>query len=288
MVSGLKHQYTLMSDRVFDRFRRLIYGQCGIYLSEAKKTMLSARLRKRLNSLRMEHFEQYYKYVSNAKDGAIELVHMLDVVSTNKTDFFREPKHFDFLAEETLPNMVRSGKWRPGRRLNIWSAGCSSGEESYTIAMLLADYKSGNRTGDFSVLGTDISTRVLEKGEKGIYSEMVTEPIPTILKRRYLMYGNGTQKGFCRIVPELRSKVRFQRLNLNEGNDFGIKTKMDIIFCRNVIIYFDRETQKRLFEKFYRQITPGGYLFIGHSETLHGINDRFKAVAVSTYRRPGD
>ena len=286
MNDNLVNHDTCMSDRDFSRFRELIYEQCGINLSKAKKTMLTARLRKRLRSLNMDTFGHYYDYVSSVKGRTHEMVQMLDVVSTNKTDFFREPKHFESLTKEILPSIVRSGRWSPGRRLNVWSAGCSSGEEPYTIAMLLADFMSRNRAGDFSILATDISTRVLEKAKKGIYPEAVADPIPTILKRRYLMRGTGTQQGFCRIVPELRSRIRFQRLNLNNGKDFGMKTRMDIIFCRNVIIYFDRETQKRLFKKFYEQILPGGYIFIGHSETLHGINDRFKAIAVATYKKP--
>lgn len=281
------NQHTAMSDQDFRRFRELIYEQCGINLVPAKKTMLTARLRKRLRSLSMDSFGQYYDYVSGEKGRIRELVHMLDAVSTNKTDFFREPKHFDYLMKEALPSMVRSGGWRPGRKLNVWSAGCSSGEEPYTIAMVLAEFVSRNRAGDFSVLATDLSTRVLDTAEKGIYPEGATEPVPPVLKRSCLMWGNGSRKGFCRVVPELRNRVRFQRINLNNGRDFGIKTRMDIIFCRNVIIYFDRETQKTLFKKFYAQIVPGGYLFIGHSETLHGINERFKSVAVATYRKPG-
>lgn len=282
MQSTLGEQYALMSDREFRRFSDLIFGQCGIHLPKAKKTMLSGRLRKRLNHLKMS-FKQYYDYVSDNKEGSDELRNMLDAVSTNKTDFFREAKHFDFLTEDLLPLMLRTGKWLPGKRLNVWSAGCSSGEEPYTIAMVLADFASRHRTGDFSVLGTDISTRVLEKAEKGIYPESVIGPIPVNLKQHCLMKGSGPQKGFYRIVPELRSKVKFQRLNLNDKADFGMNTRMDIIFCRNVIIYFNRETQKKLFKKFYNQILPGGYLFIGHSESLHGINDEFKSVAVATY-----
>ncbi len=279
-------QKTAMSDRDFRRFRELIYEQCGINLVPAKKTMLTSRLRKRLRALNMESFGQYFDHVSSLKGKTGELVHMLDAVSTNKTDFFRESKHFDYLMKEALPRMVRSGYWRPGRRLNIWSAGCSSGEEPYTITMVLADFVSGKRAWDFSVLATDISTRVLEKAKKGIYPEDATEPVPPPLKRRYMMRGNGSQKGLCRVVPELRNHLQFRRINLNDGRNFGIRTRMDIIFCRNVIIYFDRETQKKLFEKFYAQIVPGGYLFIGHSETLHGINDRFKSVAVATYIKP--
>lgn len=288
MESNLENYYSIMSDLYFNRFRDMIYGHCGIYLSKAKKIMLSARLRKRLRQLKIDSFEQYYDYVCSAKEGPDEMIHLLNVVSTNKTEFFRESKHFDFMTEELLPEMVRSGAWRQGKRLNIWSAGCSSGEEPYTIAMILMEFMSRNNTGDFSILATDISTNVLEKGIKGIYSDLVLESIPTMLRRRYLMKGNGPRKGFCRFVPELRNRIRFQRLNLNNGKNFGIRTKMDIIFCRNVIIYFNRETQKKLFENFFSQILPGGYLFIGHSETLHGINDQFKAMGIATYRRPGD
>ncbi len=283
-----KHNLS-MSDSNFRRFRELIYEQCGINLTSAKKTMLAARLRKRLHSLNMGSFRKYYDYISSVKGRNDELVHMLDAVSTNKTDFFRESKHFDCLTREVLPCMIQSGSWRPGKRcLNVWSAGCSSGEEPYTIAMALAEFFSKNSGGDFSILASDISSRVLETARKGIYSEGATEAVPFELKRKYMMRGKGGQKGLCRIVPELCNRIRFQRINLNTGRNFGINARMDIIFCRNVIIYFDRETQKQLFEKFYTQLVPGGYLFIGHSETLHGINDRFKAVTVATYRKPGE
>jgi chemotaxis protein methyltransferase CheR len=286
LIENSVNQHTVMPDRDFHRFRDLIYEQCGINLTGAKKTMLTSRLRKRLRTLGMDSFGQYYDYISSVKGGSAELVQMLDAVSTNKTDFFREPRHFDYLMKEALPRMVRLGLWMPGRRLNAWSAGCSSGEEPYTIAMVLTDFASRNRTGDFSVLASDISTRVLEIAAKGIYPEGATEPVPSDLKRRYIMRGKGSRKGFCRVVPELRNRLQFRRINLNGGRHFGIRTRMDIIFCRNVIIYFDRETQKKLFEKFYAQLVPGGYLFIGHSETLHGINDRFTAVAVATYKKP--
>lgn len=276
-----------MPDRDFRRFRDLIYEECGINLVTAKKTMLACRLRKRLRALGMDSFGQYYEYVSSEKGRICERVHMLDAVSTNKTDFFRESKHFDFLMKEALPTLMHSGRWRPGKRITIWSAGCSSGEEPYTIAMVLADFASKNRTGEFSVLASDISTRVLEIAQKGIYPESAIEPVPPALKRSYLMRGKGSKKGFFRVVPELRDHVQFQYVNLNKGRDFGLRTPMDMIFCRNVIIYFDRETQRTLFEKFYAQLVPGGYLFIGHSETLQGINDRFEAVASACYRKPG-
>lgn len=275
-----------MSDSDFRRFREMVYRECGINIVLAKKTMLAGRLRKRLRELGIDSFGKYYEYVSGEGGRAGEIVRMLDVVSTNKTDFFREPGHFDTLANKVLPALVRSGKWHPGRRLNIWSAGCSSGQEPYTIAMVTAEFVSRNRTGDFSVLATDISTRVLEAARKGIYPSSAMEPVPPALKRKYTMYGKGNLDGFSRIVPELRKHVQFQRLNLNGGRNFGIRTRMDIIFCRNVIIYFDRETQRTLFQKFYDQLEPGGALFIGHSETLNGINDRFKTTGSATYMKP--
>lgn len=285
MFTNSPNYHCDMSDRDFRRFRDLIYEECKIKLIPAKKTMLTSRLRKRLRALNMDSFGQYYDYVSIVKDHADELVHMLDAVSTNKTDFFREPKHFNYLIKEALPGMVRCGRWKPGRMLNVWSAGCSSGEEPYTIAMVLAQFAAWNQTGDFSILATDISTRVLDIAAKGIYPQSATEPVPPALKHRYMMRGKGSRKGSCRVVPELRHRVQFRRVNLNKGKDFGIRIQMDIIFCRNVIIYFDRETQKRLFEKIYTQLVPGGYLFIGHSETLNGINDRFESMAVATYKK---
>jgi len=277
---------TDMSEHDFRRFRDLIYEECGINLAPAKKSMLTCRLRKRLQALGMDSFWKYYKYVSSGEGRTSELIHMLDAVSTNKTAFFREPKHFDFLMKEALPILMRSGSWRPGKRINVWSAGCSSGEEPYTIAMVLADFASRNRAGDFSILASDISTRMLEVAQKGIYPESTIEPVPSALKRSYLMRGKGPWEGFYRVVPELRNRVQFRRINLNKGRNFGLRTPMHIIFCRNVIIYFDRETQIALFEKFHSQLVPGGYLFIGHSETLRGIRDRFEAVSVAIYRKP--
>ncbi|MBU4053063.1 MAG: protein-glutamate O-methyltransferase [Proteobacteria bacterium] len=275
----------MMSDFDFNRFRVFIYETCGINLTPVKKTMLTARLRKRLHSLQMDSFAQYFKHVSHPSNQNGELVHMVDAVSTNKTDFFRESAHFDFLKNEALPRLIESGEWGPGRKLNLWSAGCSSGEEPYTLAMVIAGYIGNGNPLDFSITASDISTHVLDIAAKGIYPESVLNPVPETLKRKYMMRGTGSRKGFCRFTPEIRSKVQFQRINLIEPGNFPFKTPMDIIFCRNVIIYFDRVTQTKLFDKFYRCLAPEGYLFIGHSETLHGISDSFYSVAGSTYMK---
>jgi chemotaxis protein methyltransferase CheR len=275
----------VMSDGDFRRFRDFIYDQCGINLMPKKKLMLTGRLSKRLRELGMSSFTEYFDYVTSSRGRSEELLRMINVVSTNKTDFFREPKHFDFLMSQALPHFVRSGQASSHKRLNVWSAGCSSGEEPYTLAMVLSEFFRTTGMGGFSIYATDISTRVLAIAQKGIYPESTVEPVSRQLKQKYLMKGKGSQEGFCRIVPELRKYVRFQRLNLIEGRHFGLRTKMDIIFCRNVVIYFDRNTQIQLFEKFYDQLKPGGYLFIGHSETLHGINDQFVPVGVAVYKK---
>ena len=287
-----------MSDRLFKRFSEFIYKECGIKLPPAKKTMLTVRLSRRLRALGMNSFGQYYDYVCSPESRSGERVRMIDAVSTNKTEFFREPAHFDFLGRQALPDLVGSMHNGSRKKLNVWSAGCSSGEEPYTLAMVLseffterqnkaqADAKSLTRPLDqFSILATDISTQVLETAKNAIYPKRIVEPVPTMMKQRYLMRGKGAQSGFYRVVPELRSRITFQRLNFNK--DFNLGELMDVIFCRNVIIYFDRQTQIKLFEKFYNQLVPGGYLFIGHSESLHGINDRFRLVANTTYRKTG-
>ena len=283
---SLRQKNPSMSEHNFRRFSSLIYEECGVNISSAKKTMLTSRLMKRLRLHDTTSFSEYYDYVTSRQGRSKELVHMINVVTTNKTDFFREPKHLDFLLKNCLPDLYQYKQMNPLKRLNIWSAGCSSGEEPYTLAMVLKEFFSKQQIGDFSILATDISTRVLETAKQGIYLEKIVKPVPLILKHKYLMRGKDSQKGLFRIIPELRNRVRFERLNLIENNDFRIKTIMDIIFCRNVIIYFDRQTQIKLFKKFYNQLIPGGYLFIGHSETLKGINDQFLNVAISVYRKP--
>ena len=280
-----------MSNREFKRFSEFIYARCGIKMPPAKKSMLRARLFKRLRDLGLTSYKDYYGYINTPEGRSKELVRMIDVVTTNKTEFFREAEHFDFLAKNALPTLAGSRQAISRRKLNIWSAGCSSGEESYTLAMVLSEFFNGRQTGSrqldqFSILATDISTQILAKAKKAIYRQETVEPVPVVLRQKYLMRGKDSQKELCRVVPELRHCITFRHLNFMD-KDFGIRMRMDIIFCRNVVIYFDRQTQRKLFEKFYDQLVPGGYLFIGHSESLHGINERFRNVATTVYRKPG-
>jgi len=276
-------QSPTLSDREFDRFSDFIYETCGIKLTPIKKTMLSSRLQKRLRQLHLDSFSAYLDYVLSPGGQAAELTHMIDVVSTNKTDFFRESKHFDVMTSLVLPDFVQRMTNSQHKTLWVWSAGCSSGEEPYTLAMVLDQFFARYPGLDYSIFATDVCTKVLAKAQEAVYANEVVAPVSPILRNKYLMKGRGAHAGFHRVVPELRRKVIFQRLNFME-RDFGIDQQMDIIFCRNVIIYFDRKTQCALFEKFYRQLSPNGYLFTGHSETLEGIGAQMERVAASVFR----
>ena len=275
----------LLSDREFRTFSALVYDACGIKLPPIKKTMLSSRLHKRLRALGMASFKEYLDLVTSREGRERELIQMLDVVSTNKTEFFREPDHFNLLTEQILPDL--DGRLRKGgdrRRLHVWSAGCSSGEEPYTLGIVLAEYAAKHPGFDFSVLGTDICTKVLTIAERAVYPDERLTDIPKFLLHKYFMRGRGSQQHFHRVVPELRQRISFRRLNFKE-DDFSLDQLFDVIFCRNVIIYFDRPTQAALFDKFHRQLHPGGYLVIGHSETLEGIHDRMRRVAPTVYKK---
>lgn len=274
----------MLSDREFEKFSAFIYEVCGIKLPPIKKTMLAARLQKRLRRLNIPSYKAYLEYVLSPEGQANELYHMIDVVSTNKTDFFREPQHFDVMNQKVLPEFVaRQGSRAQTRTLRVWSAGCSTGQEPYTLAMVLQEFCVKNPQLDYEILATDICTQALEAAAEAIYTDEVVAPVPAFMRHKYLMKGKGRHGGFHRVVPELRQKVRLQRLNFMD-RDFGLDKKMDIIFCRNVIIYFDRPTQRNLFEKFYRQFAPGGYLFTGHSESLEGITDRMERVESAVYK----
>lgn len=273
-----------LSGEDFSRLSQFIYKQCGIKMPIAKKTMLEARLQKRLRSLGMRSFGDYCNYLFSPRGIDQELVQMIDLVTTNKTDFFREPDHFDYLLQRVLPEWVQKYGGSAGRRLMVWSAGCSSGEEPYTLAMVLNEFAESCPGFKFQILATDISTRVLEKARTAIYEEERVEPVPMPLKRKYLLRSRDKASGLVRIVPELREKVQFRRLNFMDS-DFGMREQMDIIFCRNVIIYFDRPTQERLLNHFYVHMASGGYIFMGHSETLNGLDVPLATVHPTVYRK---
>jgi chemotaxis protein methyltransferase CheR len=271
-----------MNNKDFERLSSFIYQECGIKMPPAKRTMLEARLQKRLRVLSIGSFTQYCDYLFSQDGQQNELIHMIDVVTTNKTDFFREPEHYSYLVTKVLPEWsATNGLNHP---LSIWSAGCSTGEEPYTLSMVLNEYAEEHPGFNFKIMASDISTRVLEKAGKAIYDMDRIGPISDHMRRKYLLRSKDRNSELVRIVPSLREKIRFQRINFMDS-DFGLREPFDIIFCRNVIIYFDRPTQERLLNKFYQKLKPGGWVFMGHSETLSGLDVPLTMVHPTVYKK---
>ena len=275
----------VISDKDYERLSRLIYCECGIKMPPTKKVMLEARLRKRLRVLGLPTFGRYCDYLFSKEGLEDELISMIDVVTTNKTDFFREPKHFDFLAAVALPQLISLYGAGVKRGLNIWSAGCSTGEEPYTIAMVLSEFRHVHPPLEFMILGTDISTKVLERAAKAVYKMERAETVPAPMKKKYLLRSKDRDKNLVKIAPEVRHHVSFRRLNFM-AEDFQMREPMDIIFCRNVIIYFDRPTQEKLLNRLCDHLVPGGYIFMGHSETLSGLRVPLVSAGPTVYRKP--
>ena len=270
-----------ISSRDYARLCELVYAEAGIRLGTEKKIMLEARIRRRLKALELHSYGQYCDYLFGRQGRKEEIVHFIDVVTTNKTDFFREPRHFDFLVDRALPEVSRNESGRP---FLIWSAGCSTGEEPYTMAIVLSEYAQSHPGFRFRILASDISTVVLGKAELGVYTSDVVAPVAAQLRRKYFMRSRQPGSERVRVVPELRRSIEFRRLNFMDA-DYGIAEKADAIFCRNVIIYFARPTQERILLKLANCLMPGGYMFVGHSETLHDMNLPLEPVAPALYRR---
>jgi chemotaxis protein methyltransferase CheR len=275
---------SLMTQEVFAKLSEFIYAECGIKMPPAKKTMLEARLMKRMRDVGLTTFAEYSKYLFSPEGKNRELVHMIDAVTTNKTDFFREPQHFDYLVHHAVPDLVDRLGAGIRRPLMVWSAACSSGEEVYTLTMVLEEVARRASGFDYLVLGTDISTKVLKHAQNAVYDEERIVPVSMDLRRKYIMRSKDQQKKKVRIVKELREKVRFRRLNFMDG-DFGMREKMDVVFCRNVLIYFDRSTQEKVLKRICSHLTKGGYLFTGHSETITGLDLPLETVANTVSRK---
>ncbi len=257
-----------LSESAFDTIRRMVYEETGIKLSEQKKAMIQSRLMKRLKQAGCPSFEQYVKTVKlNPHERAI----MFNLLTTNVTKFFRESHHFDFLREGFLPVFLKhSGQTRP---LKVWSAGCSTGQEPYTLALVLNEFFASYPGRDFQITASDINTDVLQKAAGGIYQWEEVSDIPYEWLKKYFKLGTGPNSGLFKVKDTLRKKVNFKYFNLAVpvGNKRD-ETIYDIIFCRNVFIYFDQDTKANVIRMFYNSLTPGGYLFLGHSESLN-IND---------------
>ncbi|MDH5298424.1 MAG: protein-glutamate O-methyltransferase CheR [Desulfobulbaceae bacterium] len=270
-----------LTDAQFEKFSALIYAKCGIHLKAEKMELLNARLGKRLRATGIDSFKAYYDFVTNDSTG-VELVQLIDSVSTNFTSFFRESAHFDFMTSTVLPAYFAEGRGR-GQPLTLWSAACSSGEEPYTLAMVMEEFVAGHPGMQYRIKATDISTKVLSQAHGGVYPEDRVSKVPPPFLKRYFQKGIGKSAGQVRVKEELRRKVLFERFNLMD--DLPCQESLDIIFCRNVMIYFNASTQQTLVDKFFRCLAPGGHLFIGHSESLTSIKHNFKQVASTAYRK---
>ncbi len=269
-----------ISKRNFDQLARFIYDYSGIKMPPTKLTMLEGRLRRRLRATGISSFDDYCDYLFKHDGLEQEKVYLIDAVTTNKTDFFREPNHFSYLRDHALPKLAG----RDLRRLRIWSSACSTGAEPYTIAMVVDDILGESSKLDYTILATDLSTEVLQTARRGIYTSDMVAPVPPDMRARYVMTAIDASRRDVRIHPNLRSRVGFARLNLMDQN-YGIGDPMHIVFCRNVLIYFDKPTQHRVLTRLVDCLIPGGYLFIGHSETVTGFDLPIRQVANTVFEK---
>jgi chemotaxis protein methyltransferase CheR len=270
-----------LSDKNFRRLAELIHGYSGIKMPDGKRTMLEGRLRRRVRITGAAGLDDYCRRLFDEDGLAAELVDLMDVVTTNKTEFFREPAHFDFLRERGLSMLMTPDR----KKLKAWSAACSIGAEPYTLAMVVEEYLAqGRRRGDYSILCTDLCTEVLEEAITGIYPAAMIEPVPMELRRKYLMRARQRERSTVRITPALRSRLFFSRLNLMDET-YPVDDDMDMIFCRNILIYFDKATQERVLRKLCSHLRPGGLLLLGHSESVVGIDLPVKQIASTVFQR---
>ena len=271
-----------LSESDFQVFSRFIYSEYGIKMPPIKRIMLQGRLLKRIRELNMSSYSEYKEYFFSKEGQDKELLQFLNVVTTNKTDFFREPVHFNFLNDTVLP-AFRSQNTN-GQPFKVWSAGCSSGEEPYTISVVLNEFERLNPNFRFDILGSDISTQMLEKAAKGVYQANKLVTVPMELKKRYFLKSKDPHNQTVRVHPLLQKNIRLTYLNLMD-NLYSIKETFDVIFCRNVLIYFDRQTQERVINKLCLQLKPGGYFFIGHSESLSGMNVPLEHIKPTIFKK---
>ena len=269
-----------ISEGEFEALRKLIHEHAGIALGSGKKQLLVARLSRRLRSLGLSSFAQYHALLVDHDPGGEEMRRMLNCVTTNQTDFFREKHHFDALRTELLPRLYRARQ--STRRLRLWSAGCSSGEEPYTLAMTLRTLEIPAGF-DVKILATDLDSNILARAAAGIYPLARVEPVPEPERRRFFQLGKGDQSGQARVTDELRSLITFRQLNLM--NDWPFKGQMDVIFCRNVMIYFDDATRRRLVDRFVQRLAPDGVLMLGHSESLMGLHPQLASAGRTIFEK---
>jgi chemotaxis protein methyltransferase CheR len=274
-----------ISEKEFLRLRNLVYEEAGIWLSQAKAALLVGRLAKRLRLHELKSFKQYYELVINSPE---ERIHMLDALSTNETRFFREPQHFELLRSFIFPKWAEEAATaRRARKIRVLSAGCSTGQEPYSLAMVLLDHFPATGGWEIEIIATDLSTRVLEVAQAGIWPATKAEEIPTPYLKAFMLKGFADQVGRMRAGPEIRSIIRFFRMNLNEPA-YPLTGKFDMVFCRNVLIYFDQRGREQVVRRLASFLSPDGYLFLGHAESLHSMSDRLRSVIPTVYTGKND
>lgn len=252
-----------LSAKSYERIAQMVSAHTGIRLTAAKKMMVEGRLRKRVRATGSKNIESYCRSLFEHDGINAEFQHVVDAITTNKTDFYREPAHFELLAKRAIPELIAKPQ-RNGRMVKVWSAASSTGAEAYTIAMILADLATAYGF-KFAVLGTDICMEVLAAAQRAVYTEEAVSAIPPDQRRRFLLHARRATE--FRVVPELRRLVRFEHLNLMD-NEYPVDCDVDVIFLRNVLIYFDKPTQKRVVKQLLGHLRPGGFLFLGHSESM--------------------
>jgi chemotaxis protein methyltransferase CheR len=271
-----------ISDDEFNKLRQFIHVHTGIALADHKRALVCARLANRLRHHQLGSYAEYYDLLTRRDHDEQELVELINAITTNKTDFFREAHHFQFLTDRVFPAMRTANR----KRIRLWCAGTASGEEAYTLAITICEFFGSLAEWDIKVLATDIDTNVLERAESGVYSDEALEKIPPNLRDKYFLKGVSENEGYVRVKPQLQSFIRFRRLNLMDES-WPMQGPFDVIFCRNVLIYFDKATQKKLLTHYAKLLRPEGYLMLGHAEVIHGFESMFEPVGHSIYQYHG-
>jgi chemotaxis protein methyltransferase CheR len=283
-MAGAGGSQDQLSQRDFNRLAGFIQDYSGIRMPPNKVTLVEGRLRRRVRALGMPSLAQYCRHLFDEGGMPAEAVHLIDAVTTNKTDFFREPEHFRVLRDMALPQLLTGRRATGSATVKLWSAACSTGAESYTLAMVFAEFAQQRSGLSASILGTDISTEVLQVAVRATYPEATIAPVPMELRRRYLLRSRDSSRGLVRIVPALRRMTHFARLNLMEAK-YPVDTDYDVVFCRNILIYFEPPVQQEVLLRLCRHLRPGGFLFLGHTESLAGFQLPLRSVASTVFRR---
>ncbi|WP_322243005.1 CheR family methyltransferase [Tabrizicola sp.] len=281
------HSVSGMTDDAprFERFSRMVQDSIGVQLPASKKVMVESRLRRRITELGLRSVDEYFRHLFDNGGLTNELDSIFDAVTTNKTDFFREAEHFIHLTERIIPARL-SRRQATGRSsmFKVWSAAASTGAEAYTAAMVLADRESRRGAFEWRILGTDINRKVLVEAKRAVYSDMIVQPVPTGFRERFLMRGQGQQKGNWRVIPDLRRRVNFQKMNLMD-NHYPVDRDLDVIFLRNVLIYFSEADQARVINQLSGHLAHHGHLIVGHAEGMVVRHPSLRQVGPAVYRK---